>query len=207
MKRFLIVAALAVVNLCSTDVHAQGTQSKPSTKKLYLDVHHLGAGKVKLADLHGAHQKDLGVQKKHNVEILKFWFDEAKGDVYCLAEGPSADALTETHKEAHGLVPDKVYEVPASKKQALKGMKNLYLDLHEFGPGKVPPAAAVADAHKKDLAVQGKYGVNIVDYWINEKEGTIVCLAQAPDSAALTKTHKEAHGLVPARVTKINEGH
>jgi len=202
MKPFSVLTVCAAFFLGSMSVHAQ-----QPTKKLFLDVHHLGAGKVNATDLHGAHEKDLAVQKKYNVDIIKYWYDEAKGDVYCLASSPSAEALKSTHAEAHGLVPDQVYEVPASKKDALKNMKNLYLDLHEFGPGKVPPAADVAGAHKKDLAVQGKYGVNIVDYWINEKAGTIVCLAQASNPDALVKTHKEAHGLVPSKVTKVKQGH
>ena len=67
-------------------------------------------------------------------------------------------------------------------------------------------AAAVAAAHKKDLAVQGKYGVNFIDYWVNEKDGIIVCLSQAPDSAAVINTHREAHGLLPAYIVKVKPG-
>ena len=33
-----------------------------------------------------------------------------------------------------------------------------------------------------------------------------MCLAQAKDSNALIQTHKEAHGLLPARVSKVKEG-
>jgi len=58
-------------------------------------------------------------------------------------------------------------------------------------PGKVT-AKDVAEAHKKDLAVQKKYGVNLITYWVDEKKGTVMCLAQAPDSATLVNTHREA---------------
>ena len=65
---------------------------------------------------------------------------------------------------------------------------------------------AVAEAHKKDLAVQKKYGVNLINYWVDEKNGTVMCLAQAPDSAALINTHKEAHGLIPVSVMLVKQG-
>ncbi|PWT77312.1 MAG: DUF4242 domain-containing protein [Bacteroidetes bacterium] len=74
-----------------------------------------------------------------------------------------------------------------------------------MGPGKVS-AAAVAGAHEKDLAVQKKYGVNLIDYWVDEKAGIVMCLAQAKDSAALVNTHKEAHGLMPLTVEAVKQG-
>ena len=61
-------------------------------------------------------------------------------------------------------------------------------------------------AHQKDLATGPKYAVNWVNYWFNEKEGMVVCLSQAPDSASVIRAHKEAHGLVPIKVEKVKEG-
>ena len=63
---------------------------------------------------------------------------------------------------------------------------------------------AVAIISKSD--VLGKYGVNLINYWVDEKNGTVMCLAQAPDSAALIKTHKEAHGLIPVSVMLVKQG-
>ena len=82
--------------------------------------------------------------------------------------------------------------------------KNIYIDVHHLGAGKVT-AKDVAGAHQKDLATQKKYGVNLINYWVDEKRGTVMCLAQAPDSSALINTHKEAHGLVPQKVIKVKE--
>src|SRR4051794_22809253 len=59
----------------------------------------------------------------------------------------------------------------------------LFLDVHDLGPGKVT-AEAVAAAHKKDLATQGKYGVHYQSYWFDEKEGKVYCLAEAPSAEA-----------------------
>jgi len=78
----------------------------------------------------------------------------------------------------------------------------LYLDVHELGPGKVD-AAAVAEAHKKDLAVQGRHGVHFRAYWFDEKQGRVYCLAEAPSAEAAIATHKEAHGLLPSRVREV----
>ncbi|OCX52004.1 hypothetical protein BEL04_18295 [Mucilaginibacter sp. PPCGB 2223] len=79
------------------------------------------------------------------------------------------------------------------------------MDVHTLGAGKVTAKAAAA-VHQKDLATESKYGVNFVNYWVNEKQGVVFCLSQAPDSISIIKTHKEAHGLVPAYVESVREG-
>src|SRR4051812_47341982 len=181
------------------------TQTQAATTHLFLDVHHLGAGKVTAKDVAGAHQKDLAVQGKYGVDFLQYWVDESKGDVYCLASAPDSESMRNTHAEAHGLLPDKIYEVTEGTEALKKGKNGLYLDIHELGAGKVT-AEDVAGAHKKDLAVQGKHKVNFINYWVDEKSGTVMCLAQAPNADSLINTHKEAHGLVPLSVSKVKQG-
>ena len=213
MKVFFALTSMLTISFFSTDLMAQ--QSKPDqagssntnqpAKHLYLDVHHLGPGKVTAKDVEGAHQKDLEVQKKYGVNFIKYWVDEANGNIYCLAEASDSQSVRKTHAEAHGLVPDQVHMVTAGEQEALKGKKDLYLDLHVMGAGKVN-AAAVAAAHQKDLAVQEKHGVNFINYWVDEKNGTIMCLAQAPNADSLINSHKEAHGLLPVKVDKVKQG-
>jgi hypothetical protein len=84
-------------------------------------------------------------------------------------------------------------------------VKHLFIDVHHFGKGKVT-AKDVADAHQKDLAVQKKHGVNLINHWVDEKNGIVMCLAQAPNADSLINTHKEAHGLIPISVEKIKQG-
>lgn len=84
-------------------------------------------------------------------------------------------------------------------------MKKLYMDMHRMGPGKVT-AAAVAEAHLKDLAVQGRHGVHFERYWVDEAEGIVYCLAHAPDAASVTRAHAEAHGLLPDYVGEVTPG-
>ena len=189
---------------------AQGSVSNSvdqatGSKHLFIDVHRLTPGKVKLKDVAQAHAQDLAVEGKYNVQFLKYWVDESKGLVFCLASANDTESIRQTHAEAHGLLPQKIYPVTAGVESAFNGNKNLFLDIHYIGPGKVS-ANDVAGAHEKDLAVQGKYGVNLTNYWLDEKEGVVMCLAEAKDSSALIKTHKEAHGLVPDKVFKVKQG-
>jgi len=218
MKVYFIYTTVVTIGLFSSHLFGQPSkfqtatvktpnqsEQEPASKNLYIDVHHLGAGKVTLKDVQAAHQKDLGVQKKYGVNMIKYWFDETKGDVYCLSSSPDTQSIRKTHAEAHGLLPDEVYEVTTGQEEIIKGKDNLYLDLHELGAGKVT-AKDAAEAHKKDLAVQKKHGVNLINYWVDEKNGVVMCLAQAPNADSLINTHKEAHGLVPVKVVKVKQG-
>jgi hypothetical protein len=174
--------------------------------KLIMDVHHLGAGKVKAADVAEAHKKDLAEQGKHGVEFVAYWVDEKAGDVYCLSKAPNAEAVTETHKVAHGLLPAQIMEVTADAASwTPTAGKNLYMDVHEMGAGKVK-AADVAGAHQKDLAAQDKHGVKFLNYWVDEASGNIYCLSEAAKPEDVTATHKEAHGLLPKTIALVTEG-
>jgi hypothetical protein len=78
-----------------------------------------------------------------------------------------------------------------------------YMDVHDI-PG--VKADAVADAHAADVRVQDKYGVNYKNYWVNEAEGKVFCLVDAPDKEAANQTHREAHGLVAHTLYEVKEG-
>ena len=62
------------------------------------------------------------------------------------------------------------------------------------------------EANKKDLAVQGKYGVDISNYWYSEKEGTVFCRAEAPSKEAFGAVHREAHGLEADEIFEVKQG-
>jgi Protein of unknown function (DUF4242) len=206
----IITAALTSLSLslrAQTSPAAQNQTASPiaDSMHLYIDVHHLGVGKVDAAAVSAAHKKDLAVQKKHNVSFIKYWVDVNKGDVYCLSSANDTADIRSTHAEAHGLLPDDIYKVTQGQEAMIKGNNNLYLDIHELGPGNVT-AAAVAEAHKKDLAVEKKYGVNFINYWVDVKTGTVFCLSQAPDTTSIINAHREAHGLIPVSVVKVEQG-
>jgi Protein of unknown function (DUF4242) len=76
----------------------------------FLDVHSVppGIAAEMIAELH---QKDLAVQGKHDVRYVKYWYDAATGKVFCLSEAPSKEAALAVHREAHGEMPDDIFEV------------------------------------------------------------------------------------------------
>lgn len=79
----------------------------------------------------------------------------------------------------------------------------LFMDIHHKVDGAT--ARAVADAHLKDLATQGKHGVSYLKYWLDEGTGTIFCLVEAPNKEAAMQVHREAHGLVADEIHEVVE--
>jgi hypothetical protein len=77
------------------------------------------------------------------------------------------------------------------------------MDIHKRVDGAT--AAAVADAHMKDLQTQAKYGVQYKRYWLDEGSGTIFCLVEAPNKEAAERVHREAHGLVADEIHEVAE--
>ncbi len=205
MKDFLKILSLTVLSLVSVHSYSQTSVIETyKTQHLFIDVHQLQPGKIDYKAVAEAHARDLAIERKYNVDILRYWVDKKEGKIFCLASSPDSASLVRTHKEAHGLLPERVYPVTSGMEAAIKGRKDLFLDIHYLGAGNVS-AKDVAAAHEKDLAVQAKYGVNLVNYWVDEKEGVVMCLAEAKDSSALIKTHMEAHGLLPAKVFKVKQ--
>jgi Nickel responsive protein SCO4226-like len=78
---------------------------------LFMDVHESLPEGATVKDVVGAHQADLKTQGDYGVKYLRYWVDEADGKVFCLVEAPDADAAATVHREAHGLVADKIYQV------------------------------------------------------------------------------------------------
>jgi len=209
MKMIIVSMSFTALSLIPFTMHAQTNKGKKINKtgseNLYIDVHQLEPGKVKYEDVANAHAKDLAIEKKYGVSFIKYWVDENKGLIYCLSSAPDSESIRKTHAEAHGLLPQYIYKVTDGIPSAVTGESNYFLDVHYLGAGNVT-AKDVAGAHEKDLAVEKKFGVNFINYWVAEKNGMVLCLSQAKDSNDVIQTHKEAHGLLPAYVLKVKEG-
>ena len=80
----------------------------------------------------------------------------------------------------------------------------LFMDVHSLG-GPVG-IADVEGAHAADLKTQERYGVKYLRYWVDEKQGKIFCLVEAPDAEAAESVHREAHGLVAESIFRVSEG-
>jgi hypothetical protein len=80
----------------------------------------------------------------------------------------------------------------------------LYMDVHSLD-GAVA-VDDVAKAHEADLQTQGKHDVRYLRYWVDEGNGKIFCLVEAPSAEAASTVHREAHGLVADDVYQVQEG-
>jgi hypothetical protein len=203
MKSF-VVAMFALGMILSAQLPLSAQKSSKE-QQYFIDVHKMEPGGFTYADVAGAHQQDLNKEGKRNVSFITYWVDTDKGLVYCLSKADKASDVYDTHKEAHGLLPAEIYPVVEGKASNYTGNGKLYLDIHELGAGNVT-AAAVAEAHMKDLATEGQYHVNFINYWVDEKNGRVFCLSEAPSPDAVVNTHKNAHGLIPAEVLEVTQG-
>ena len=81
----------------------------------------------------------------------------------------------------------------------------LFMDVHETLP-EGATAADVAGAHEADLKIQEEYGVKYLRYWVDEKNGKVFGLAEAPDADAAVAVHRVAHGLVADAIFAVDAG-
>jgi hypothetical protein len=80
----------------------------------------------------------------------------------------------------------------------------LFMDIHDLkAPVRMEDAAK---AHAADLATQEEYGVHYLRYWVDESEGRLFCLVDAPDADTATTVHRKAHGLVADEIFPVAEG-
>ena len=77
----------------------------------------------------------------------------------------------------------------------------IFCDRHDLS-GLTP--ADIAEAHRKDLEVQGQYGVRFLTYWFDALRGTGFCLIDAPDIETAMRVHDEAHGNVAKDVIEVD---
>jgi hypothetical protein len=80
----------------------------------------------------------------------------------------------------------------------------LFMDVHSKVEGAT--VADVADAHRKDLEIQGEHGVSYLKYWFNEDTGRIYCLAEGPNREAVDRVHRLSHGLAADEILEVVEG-
>ena len=77
---------------------------------LFLDSHALPAGAT-AADVAEAHARDVAVQDKYGVRYLRYWYDPARGRVFCLVLAPDRETALAVHREANVDRPDDIFEV------------------------------------------------------------------------------------------------
>ncbi len=75
----------------------------------YMDVHDGFVGVTK-QQLEAAHEADLAIEAEEGVHFERAWLDPESGKVFCLATGPSKEAVMRIHERA-GHPTDQVYEL------------------------------------------------------------------------------------------------
>ncbi len=85
-----------------------------------MDIHELAEGTT-AEDIAKAHEKDVETQRKYGVEYRKYWVNESGRKVFCLADAPSAEAAACVHREAHGMVAEKIIEVEPAVAEVFLG--------------------------------------------------------------------------------------
>ncbi len=81
----------------------------------------------------------------------------------------------------------------------------LFMDRHEAGDV-LPTAQEIAEGHLLDVQVQDKYNVKYLTYWFDANNGSIFCLAEAPNREAAEAVHREAHGMVASEIIEVEQG-
>jgi len=116
---------------------------------LYMDIHTVPGATPEA--LKQAHDADVAVQNKHHVCYHKYWFNEQAGKVFCLVEAPNAEAAAAVHREAHGLVAEKIIEVDPDMADGM------------LGPGVVSMAGAVMMPEDLDRRDNGTRSIMFTD--------------------------------------------
>jgi uncharacterized protein DUF4242 len=78
---------------------------------LFMDIHENLPEGASAADVAHAHEADLAKQGAYGVKYLKYWVDEKEHKAFCLVDAPDAETAGRVHREAHGLVADRIFEV------------------------------------------------------------------------------------------------
>ena len=79
----------------------------------------------------------------------------------------------------------------------------LFMDVHNLGSVSLDD---VAKAHVADLQTQDAHDVHYLRYWVDEANGKVFCLVDAPAAESANTVHREAHGLVADEIYPVVEG-
>ena len=78
----------------------------------------------------------------------------------------------------------------------------LFMDIHTVDSEDFS-AEDVVKAHMEDLAVQDKFGVKQLKYWVDEKAKTIFCLMEGPNRDACNQVHLQSHGNTACNIIEV----
>jgi class 3 adenylate cyclase len=122
---------------------------------MYMDIHEVHGATVE--DVAKAHSADVETQRKYGVEYHKYWFNESAGKIFCLCSAPSPEAAASVHREAHGMVAEKIIEVSADIADGFLGG----CEVNSAGAALVPSGAGAGS--DRDPGIRTIMFTDIVD--------------------------------------------
>ena len=78
----------------------------------------------------------------------------------------------------------------------------LYMDIHTVDSDAFS-VEDVVKAHMEDLAIQERFGVVQIKYWVNVDAKTLFCLMEGPDKDACNEVHKQSHGNTACNIIEV----
>ena len=105
-----------------------------------MDIHEVPGG-VSAEDVAKAHAQDVKIEDKYGVHYHKYWVNEKAGKIFCLCHAPDAEAAVEVHRQAHGMVADKIIEIQPELAEGFLGG----VEVNEAGAALVPGATNERD--------------------------------------------------------------
>src|SRR5213082_3503744 len=108
---------------------------------LYMDIHEVPGG-VSAEDVAKAHAEDVKIEDKYGVHYHKYWVNEKAGKIFCLCHAPNSEAAIQVHREAHGMVADKIIEIQPELEEGFLGG----IEVNEAGAAVVPGATSERDS-------------------------------------------------------------
>jgi class 3 adenylate cyclase len=118
-----------------------------------MDIHEIPGG-VSAEDVAKAHAEDVKIEDKYGVHYHKYWVNEKAGKIFCLCHAPDAEAAIQVHREAHGMVADKVIEIQPELAEGFLGG----VEVNEAGAALVPGAT-----NERDPGIRTVLFTDIVD--------------------------------------------
>jgi class 3 adenylate cyclase len=118
-----------------------------------MDIHEVPGG-VSAEDVAKAHAEDIKIEDKYGVHYHKYWVNEKAGKIFCLCHAPNAEAAAQVHREAHGLVADKIIEIQPELAEGFLGG----VEVNKAGAALVPGAI-----NERDPGIRTVLFTDIVD--------------------------------------------
>ena len=120
----------------------------------YMDIHEIPGG-VSPEDVAKAHAADVNVQDKYGVHYHRYWVNEKAGKIFCLCHAPNEEAAAQVHREAHGMMAEKIIQVEPDVAELFMGGSEVSGEGAVMLPG--------GDQDQRDPGIRTIFFTDIVD--------------------------------------------